>query len=420
MAQASGTSILKDGLKLLSSGALGQIVALLLLYFIGRQYSQESMGVLGTFLAWSGFFTVVAMGRYEQAIVVVRTKGEAFALYRLCLALALLSSLAIAVLTIGATLMTDAEPFGEYALWIAPFVLISAITNATSLLTLRQKAYTRLSISQGLRTVGNNLLKVLFGIRQASAAMLLISSALSVAIGFVPLARLARRAWTKTPSRAEASALLRRHRSFPRFSAPQALIDTLLGSLLILLCPWRYSTAEVGILTMSAMLARRPLLVLSESFGQVYFERLSRAASECSSLWRLMRTPLALIFALGIPASLGLSLWMPHLVRFFVGDGWSGASVVIVCMLPSLVFNFANSIFNVLPDILGRQRAHLFVQVAMLLIELVIILAGSALMPFEAFVRYYYALMIVEQALYFLFLLSLVYRYEKRLKSISK
>lgn len=360
------------------------------------------------------------MGRYEQAIVVVRTSREALGLYRLCLTLALISALAIGILTISTIFLTNAEPFGKYALWIAPFVLISCISNATSLLTLRQKQYTRLSISQGLRTISNNLLKVLFGIRQASAAMLLISSALSVAIGVIPLTRLIRKAYNNLPSHQATTALLHQYHSFPRYSAPQALIDTLLGSLLILLCPWRYTTAEIGILTMSSMLARRPLLVLSESFGQVYFERLSRAASQGSSLWPLIRTPLVLIFALGVPASIGLSLWMPSLVEFFVGDGWSGVSLVIVCMLPSLVFNFANSIFNVLPDILGKQRTHLQVQMVMLISEIIIIVIGFALMHFEIFVRYYYGLMIVEQALYFLFLLSLVYRYEKRTQSTTE
>ena len=62
-------SILREGLRLISSGVAGQLVALILLSIVGRQYHEETMGVLGSFLSWGGLLGIIACGRYEQGIV---------------------------------------------------------------------------------------------------------------------------------------------------------------------------------------------------------------------------------------------------------------------------------------------------------------------------------------------------------------
>lgn len=412
MAAQPKQHILRDSLKLFSSGALGQIVALLLLVFIGRQYSEEAMGVLGTFLAWSGLFATGIMGRYEQAIVVVTDDREAWGLFRSSIELAILGTILLFSFISLVETLASYNPLGQYAWWMPLYVLLLAIFSASSMLTLRQRRYGHLAIAQGVRTVSNNLLKVLFGLREASAAMLLLSTALASVLGLLPIIRFAKRIWHQAPPLEERLVSLRRHINFLRYSTPQALIDTALGSLLILLIPFAYSIGEVGILTMSAMLARRPLLVLSESIGQVYFERMSRTVSARASLWVLIRRPIGLILSLGSIIAIGLAFCIEPLVVLFVGERWLASAEVILWMLPSLIFNFANSIFNVMPDILGHQKSNLYAQVAMLLFEFAVIVSGFVLWRFESFIPYYYSLIFVEQILYFAFLLNLVRRYE--------
>lgn len=404
--------ILRDGLKLISSGVAGQIVALLLLMLIGRQYDEQAMGVLGTFLGWSGFFATGVMGRYEQAIVVVKDDGEANGLFRLAIELALAGSLIIGGGILLLHLLLPEPPLGTYSWWIAPYVLLLAVSSACSMLSLRKGHYGRLALSQGGRTVGNNLLKVIFGFRQASAEMLLLATALASLVGLAPLLRSAQCAWHAAASRPLRRRLLGRYVNFLRYSTPQALIDTALASLLVLILPFVYSMQEVGLLTMGIMLARRPIQVLSDSLGQVYFERMSRYVSHGQSLWALLRLPLILILCLGGGVAIGLYYWMEELVTLFVGTRWLGSAHIIVWMLPSLLLNFVNAILNVLPDILGRQRLHLYVQIGMLFFELFVIVLGIFLWDFMAFIPFYYGFIFIGQALYLAFLLHLVRRYE--------
>ena len=88
----SNNSILRESIRLVGSGAAGQVVALLLLAVIGRQYDQETMGVLGSFLSWGGLLAIASGARYEQGIVVANAEDEAHTLYHLALRISLIFS----------------------------------------------------------------------------------------------------------------------------------------------------------------------------------------------------------------------------------------------------------------------------------------------------------------------------------------
>ena len=89
----SNNSILRESIRLVGSGAAGQVVALLLLAVIGRQYDQETMGVLGSFLSWGGLLAIASGARYEQGIVVASAEDEANTLYHLALRISLIFTL---------------------------------------------------------------------------------------------------------------------------------------------------------------------------------------------------------------------------------------------------------------------------------------------------------------------------------------
>ena len=89
----SNNSILRESIRLVGSGAAGQVVALLLLAVIGRQYDQETMGILGSFLSWGGLLAIASGARYEQGIVVARAEDESHTLYHLALRISLIFTL---------------------------------------------------------------------------------------------------------------------------------------------------------------------------------------------------------------------------------------------------------------------------------------------------------------------------------------
>lgn len=407
------SGLLADITRLLLSGATAQVVALLLLYFIGRQYSQEAMGIQGLFLSWSGILAVVIMGRYEQTIVISRSEHTAEVLWYASLSLATLGSALLALGALAIDLLWVHNPLGGFIHLVAPYVLLSAITNATLMLILRRKQYTRLAIAQGIRSVSNNLIKVLLGLRTPTALSLIISAFAATCLGALPLTE-SLRSLTRFRWRRHYWVVLRHYIAFPLYSAPQALLNTLIGSLLVVLLPLGYGLREVGLISMIMMLVRRPLLVLSDSIGQVYLERLSRAASEQRSLRGLIARLLGFTLALALPLTLAVYLFIEEAIVLFLGNSWLELPRIIICMLPYLTVNFINSILNVLPDILGRQRLDLMAKIIRFILEGGAILIGLKLYSFTDFISYYYTLSAVIEVAYLALLLTIASNYERR------
>lgn len=69
------------------------------------------------------------------------------------------------------------------------------------------------------------------------------------------------------------------------------MIDTLLGSILVMMMPMGFSFAQIGIVTMAVMLAKRPLQIIGDNLSKVYFQRLSDVAQGLSIRPRVGRNP---------------------------------------------------------------------------------------------------------------------------------
>lgn len=418
---APNRGIVRDSFKLLSSGASVQVVALLLLVLIGRLYNEHTMGQLGLFLTWGGLISVAASGRFEQAIVVTPSEQEAPLLLRLALKLALLTSLCLSAIVLLVYFSPVPNPLSALLLLLPLYVLLQAGNEAFTLYTLRRKRYKRLAWAQATQGIGNNLLKVLTGLVAPTTFCLILSALLSLFFSWIVLGgkQLVRSIRTFFPrlfriSSAERHLMKRWHR-FPRYGIFQILTDTLLANIVVLLLPVHFTVAEVGIFTMAVMLCARPLNVLNRAVGSVYFERMSRSVQLKQPLRALIRRLLLAVFLIGLPAAALLWPLMDGLVSLVVGDKWLLSALVIRLMLPSKVPNFAVAILNVLPDIFGKQRAHMTAELIMLVARTVVILSAFQTDSFKTFLIIFFAYQVVEQIGYLLFLVHFAVRYDRSL-----
>lgn len=422
-------SLIKNGLLLISSGGMGQVIALLLLIIIGRLYDKEMMGVLGIFSAWGGVLAIIATGRYEQATIIADNEEEAKSTHKIATGFAFFFSLFTALVACIIYFLFPQQGLGNYIFALPLFIFISAYYTSLSLLFLRYKAYKRLSSSQFIRGVGNNLLKVLWGFISATIGGLISSIIISPILALIPLKKKGRKNHladifssvkytlpllkaSKNKEEKEVIKVARKFYKFPRYGVAQALIDTLLGSLLLMSLRAKYPLEVVGALNMAIMLARRPLSILSDNISRVYFQHLGELVREQHTIMPAIRKFLFYTFLIGIPTSILLYFSMDWLVTLFVSDKWLLSSFIIKAMLPMLLINVCCSTLNILPDVLGEQKSNLYAQILMLLFNILTIAIGFVFFSFEDFIVYFYLLMILEQGAYLIYLLQITRRYE--------
>ena len=89
----NGAVFYKNILTLLKGSVLAQLIPLIISPFITRLYSPKELGLLALFSSISIILGSVVNGRYEQALVLVKTENEANHLTILSLFISLVVSL---------------------------------------------------------------------------------------------------------------------------------------------------------------------------------------------------------------------------------------------------------------------------------------------------------------------------------------
>lgn len=415
-------SILADSGLLLSVGVGVQLIALLLLPWISRLYAPDTLGDLALILSIATLLSIAVGGRYDQAIVVCQEPLERNHLLRLTLWITALATLLLLALApaIDPWIGTTRYASLQGKLWLIPPVVCALGLCATlSNYALSLGHFKRIATSKAVQGLGNNGLKVGFGLFSPSVWSLWGAQIASTLLALIPLLRplkLRRQAKTST-SRLQLKLVARKYRAFPLFSLPQAVITTLLGSLLILLLPLGYTTVEVGLVSMATMLARRPIQLIADSVSQVYFNRLS-VAHHAQAPWRPLIRPLLMVtLVVGLPTLLLLWWAMPYLVSWLLAPEYAACTAIIRAMLVYLLVLFFTSIINVIPDIIGRQRAHLQFQLLNLLLQvaLLVLLIYVLRAPFIEAVSTYYLVIALYHVVYGGWLLYLVRQHDQRL-----
>ena len=415
-------SILADSGLLLSVGVGVQLIALLLLPWVSRLYTPDTLGDLALILSIATLLSIAVGGRYDQAIVVCQEPLERDHLLRLTLWITGVITLILFALTpvIEPRIVATRYATLQGKLWLIPPVVCAlGLSTTLSNYALSLGHFKRIATSKAVQGLGNNGLKVGFGLFSPTVWSLWGAQIASTLLALVPLLPSLKHHKTINgpTNRRGLKFVARKYRVFPIFSLPQTLITTLLGSILILMLPLGYTTVEVGLVSMATMLARRPIQLIADSVSQVYFNRLS-VAHHAQAPWRpLVRPLLVVTLVVGIPTLLILWWAMPYLVRWLLAPEYVACTEIIRAMLVYLLVFFFTSIINVIPDIIERQRAHLqfqllnlFLQVALLVLLIYVLRA-----PFVETISTYYLVIALYHILYGGWLLYLLLRHDQQL-----
>ena len=415
-------SILADSGLLISVSVGVQLIALLLLPWVSRLYTPDTLGDLALILSIATLLSIAVGGRYDQAIVVCQEPLERDHLLRLTLWITGVITLILFALTpvIEPRIVATRYATLQGKLWLIPPVVCAlGLSTTLSNYALSLGHFKRIATSKAVQGLGNNGLKVGFGLFSPTVWSLWGAQIASTLLALVPLLPSLKQHKTINgpTNRSWLKFVARKYRVFPIFSLPQTLITTLLGSILILMLPLGYTTVEVGLVSMATMLARRPIQLIADSVSQVYFNRLS-VAHHAQAPWRPLVRPLLLVtLVVGIPTLLILWWAMPYLVRWLLAPEYVACTEIIRAMLVYLLVFFFTSIINVIPDIIERQRAHLqfqllnlFLQVALLVLLIYVLRA-----PFVETISTYYLVIALYHILYGGWLLYLLLRHDQQL-----
>ena len=87
-----------------------------------------------------------------------------------------------------------------------------------------------------------------------------------------------------------------------------------------------------------------------------------------------------------------------------------------MAMLPFFIFNFLSSVYNFLPDLFGKQRKFMRMQAILLLVQLLVILIGTRLLPFEKYMWLHFAERALDSFVQIAWFYMIIRKYENSLR----
>lgn len=422
MKQIFHSSLFKHIATLLSANSVSQAIALLVYPLITRLYAPENFGLFNLFLSIGGILAIVGTANYHYAIVLPKNERKAFA----CLSLSFIITAALVVLSVIAlifssqiALLFDSPDLGKYLFLMPIFVLLTALWNSLNYWFTRYQWYKPIAFYQVGNSLSSSLLKYLFGLSGFLTGGLLFGTLIAQFAAMVGSLWIA---WKKgiakvlTITQQEIKDVAVEYRNFPQFSLPHSLINTLGGSLPILLLAPFFSLAHIGFFGMAMALAFRPINIISSSLNQVFYPITTQKVNDKESILRFFKRYISRTLYILLPLFIGLFTILPWLTEWLLGANWNVTGEYMQLMLPWLLFSALVAPITYLADLFGKQKIALGIEIASVVMRLSGLLIGIMAESFYLAIAFYClasALVVAGQLIWYS---RLVVQYEKTIK----
>ena len=332
---------------LMAGRGIAQVLILFTAPLVTRLFTPEDFSTLEHYamlLAVLGIFTTFRM---EMGIVKTPSEVHAKALLRWCLRTSVVVSLVVLFLLIpshgGITALFQNPELSPW-LWLIPLNLVLIGWHQTyTYWHNRRKQFRISSISQLAFVASNEGAKLGFGWLGFAPGGLPVANVLARATSAWVLGRSGRaerEAITALPS--DQKEALEIHRGFRRYVSWSALLAQVATWAHILLFSHFFGLWSIGLFALSRRLILAPLTILSQSFAQVFYQRISELPSGVE-LRRLFYRSLAMFAGLGTAVVVVGMLIPDHWYTWLLGDKWSELGVFVRLVLPWFGLNIITS-----------------------------------------------------------------------------
>lgn len=396
---------------LVSGTFLAQAGALAMTPILTRLYDPEAFGISAAFIAIVAVFTVLANGGYEWAIMLPAKEEEAFGIFRLSLRLSWIFAAIFLVLTLlfGPALLRwlkQPELIGWHLL-LPLSILIEGLCQVLRVALNRNGQYKALSfgrISKSWAQVLFSLILVLLGMGYEGLIIGFVLGQIANAL-FMGLPYLK---WYKETSFSKPAKKLgiiaRSYQDFPRYSLASNWLNQASKHLPYFFLPFFFSQEINGLFTQAERILFLPIVLVSMSIGNVYFEKASKAFQDgMEALADITRNTFRRLLILGLPFLVVILALGPQLFAWVLGEAWYTAGVYAQWLMPWIFLAFLASPLAYLVDIRRKLKVFMYFNLALFLVRLACLWIGSIYLSALETVMIYglsSALMVLGQLLY--------------------
>ncbi|MGC6490964.1 MAG: lipopolysaccharide biosynthesis protein [Flavobacteriales bacterium] len=367
------TGFYRNAITLLKGSILSQLLPIIISPLLTRLYSPSEFGVLAVFTSISTILGSVINGRYEQALVLVRSKNEAQLITALSLLISFVGSgiLFFLFLFVGPNLMQWLN-ISELENWFyyIPLVVFSiGFYNTLNYYELRKKQFKSISNSEVSRSISLSAIQLLYPFLKTGFQGLIIGKIISSFIAPLYLLRNANISFDEFRFK-KMLVIAKRYIDFPKYTNSSILLNNLSLNAILLIIPIIYSSSILGLYSLMMKVMGTPFAFLGNSVNQVFLEHVARQKRETGNAFKitkqiLIQLTILSVFSYGIAA-----FFMEDLFAFIFGEEWRLSGVYGVCLIPYFILKFIVSPLTSIHTAFEKQKLGFKLQILMFILSL--------------------------------------------------
>jgi len=334
---------------LMTGTAVAQAIPIAISPILTRLYTPEDFGIFALYIAIVSLLSIFVTGRYELAIMLPTSDTEAFYILVATLSISLLLSALIFIFIVlcapWISQITHNTDLGGWLYLIPVSILISGWYQSLNFWTNRKKDYRSLSQGIILQSSSNALFNTSFGYLKLGFSGLITTNIISGFLSLFFLIYRNKKHLKKSRSHPEPKKIydqLKRYKRFPLHTLPQNFVYQGFQQLPIFFIQSYFSTLILGAYSLSLRTLSTPLSILSNSFGQVFYQKASELyRQDKQTLYDYTKQTFLKLFVLSSTVAI-IGVWfLPDIFAFIFGTPWKIAGTIAQYLTIFLVLKFA-------------------------------------------------------------------------------
>ena len=357
---------MKNVFTLMAGTLIGQALVFVLAPFITRLFTPEDFTLLEQYTMIITVLSVVVTGKYEFAIMHPKEQNDARHIAGLALKVAFYSCVVLAILIlflakdISYWLMN--ESIAIY-LWTIPIVLFfTAVFNVFNYWFSRLKQYKIAANSKVLSAVSSEPIKIATGFGGWGPSGLIFSTVIgSIAAGTYAFWKFLKSepGGLKNLSAERMKALAVLHKDYPMFSIWGSILNRLAQWAHVGIFTLYYGLVAVGFMALCRRIFMAPLNVVSNSYSQVFFQRISEI--EDPKELRALYYKVLIRFLIAAAGMIFIVQMLPaNTMGFIFGEAWGNSFMYLKYLIFWFALNFVTSSLAFITYRIKMQRVGLF------------------------------------------------------------
>lgn len=361
-----------------SGTAASQLIPLAISPIISRIYTPAELGKFAFVLTLATILSILSTGRLEQAIVLPKVDAKAEIIFFTAFWLNIIVCvLAFLIFLSFLSYFNDLLNYQEtpYLILFAP--LIGMLLGLNNLLTYthnREKSFKTIATAAITRTSILSVLQLLLS--ALNSLGILLSDSIGRIVANLYMFYKKGFSAVKRYHKSEVKQVLHEYSDFPKYSMPNALLNSVSSNTPILLIKALYTAQQTGFYSWSYKIIQMPMGLIVNSVHQVFYREAVEHYNNDRSLFPFVVKTYKQLFAVGIVPYVLVAILSPAMFSFVFGAEWREAGEYTRILVPWLFLGFLNSPISSLILVYNRQKQYLRYEALLLVFRFSSILLG--------------------------------------------